>query len=119
MGGYRRGRLARAALRRPYLAHLVRRVHKAAMPFPTMPSAAADREHEDARRHPERETLELATACAAQVLGVEHSATKALARASITMDKVDPWRARLAVKTLRRDPPSTHSTFVLFCFMAR
>ena len=53
--------------------------------------------------HPDRETLELATAGAAKVLGVEHSATKALARASITMDRVDLWRARLAVKTLRRD----------------
>ncbi len=29
--------------------------------------------------------------------------TKALARASITMAKPDLWRARLAVKTLRRD----------------
>ncbi len=29
--------------------------------------------------------------------------TKALAKASITMDKVDLWWARLAVKTLRRD----------------
>ena len=39
------------------------------MPFPTMPSAAADRAHEHARRYPERETLELATAGAAKVLG--------------------------------------------------
>ncbi len=39
-----------------------------------------------------RETLELATAGAAQVLGVDHSATKALARASITMAKADLWR---------------------------
>ncbi len=29
--------------------------------------------------------------------------TKALAKASITMAKVDLWHARLAVKTLRRD----------------
>ncbi len=56
-----------------------------------------------ARRHPERETLELAAAGAAKVLGEDHSVTKALARASITMAKVDLWRARLAVKTLRRD----------------
>ncbi len=74
-----------------------------AMPFPTMPSAAADREHEHARRHPERETLELAAAGAAQVLGVDHGVTKALARASIAMAKVDLWRVRLALKTLRRD----------------
>ncbi len=56
-----------------------------------------------ARRHPERETLELATAGAAQVLGPDHGVTKALARASITMGKAGLWRARLAVKTLRRD----------------
>ncbi len=53
--------------------------------------------------HPERETLLLAAAGAAQVLGVEHSVTKALARAAITMAKVDLWHTRLAVKTLRRD----------------
>ncbi len=45
----------------------------------------------------------LAAAGAAQVLGVDHGATKALARASTTMAKVDLWHARLAVKTLRRD----------------
>ncbi len=56
-----------------------------------------------ARRHPERETLELAAAGAAQVLGPDHGVTKALAKASITMAKADLWRARLAVKTLRRD----------------
>ncbi len=46
------------------------RWHKAAMPIVPMPSAAADREHEQARRHPERETLELAAAGAAQVLAL-------------------------------------------------
>ena len=40
---------------------------------------------------------------AAHTLGHDHGVTKALARASITMDKADLWRARLAVKTLRRD----------------
>ncbi len=73
------------------------------MPFPTMPSAAADRAHEQARRHPERETLLLAAVGVAKVLGPDHSVTKALARASITMAKADLWNARLAVKTLRRD----------------
>ncbi len=48
------------------------------MPFPTMPDPAADRAHEEARRHPERETLELAAAGAAQVLGPDHGVTKAL-----------------------------------------
>ena len=75
------------------------------MPFPTMPDpdALSDRTREAARWHPERETLELAAAGAAQVLGPEHSVTRALAKAAITMDRVDLWRARLAVKTLRRD----------------
>ncbi len=67
------------------------------------PSAAADREHEQARWSPEREILELAAAGAAKVLGPDHSVTKALARASITMANVDLWHARLAVKTLRRE----------------
>ena len=62
------------------------------MPFPTMPDPAGDRAHEQARWHPERETLELATAGAARVLGPDHGVTKALARASLTMDKVDLWR---------------------------
>ena len=68
-----------------------------------MPDPAGDRAHEQARWHPERETLELATAGAARVLGPDHGVTKALARASITMAKADLWRARLSVKTLRRD----------------
>ena len=73
------------------------------MPILPMPGAAVEALHEHARRHPERDTLELATAAAAKVLGPDHSVTKALARASMTMDKVDLWHARLAVKTLRRD----------------
>ena len=47
--------------------------------------------------------MELATAGAAQVLGPDHSVTKALVRASFTMTRVNLWRARLALKTLRRD----------------
>ncbi len=73
------------------------------LPFAPLPDPAVDRQRDRDRRHPERETLELAAAGAAQVLGPDHSVTKALAKASITMDKVDLWRARLAVKTLRRD----------------
>ena len=68
-----------------------------------MPDPAADRERHDARWNPDRETLELAMAGAAKVLGEDHRATQALARASITMAKADLWNARLAVKTLRRD----------------
>ena len=37
------------------------------------------------------------------MLGANHSATMALAKAAITMDKADLWQARLAVKTLRWD----------------
>ena len=75
------------------------------MPFPTMPDPIANRESEAARRRPdpERETLELAAAGVAQVLGPDHGVARALARAAITMDKVDMWWARLAVKTLRQD----------------
>ncbi len=47
--------------------------------------------------------MELAAAIAARTLGPDHSVTKALARAAQTMGKVDLWKARLAVKTLRRD----------------
>ncbi len=39
----------------------------------------------------------------ARALGDDHGVTKALAKASITMAKADLWKARLAVKTLRRD----------------
>ncbi len=53
-----------------------------------------NREHDHARDHSDRGTLELATAGAAQVLGPDHGVTKALARASITMSPADLWRAR-------------------------
>ena len=72
-------------------------------PFAPDPDALSDYELEAARWHPDRETLELAAAGAAQVLGVDHGVTKALARAALTMGTVDLWHARLAVKTLRRD----------------
>ncbi len=62
------------------------------MSIVTLPNPAADRARAHARRHPERETLELATAGAAQVLGPDHGVTQALAKASITMARVDLWR---------------------------
>ncbi len=73
------------------------------MPFPTMPNPAADRKRHEARWNPDRETLELAAAGAAKVLGPDHSVTRALARASITLAKADIWNARLGLKILRRD----------------
>ena len=45
----------------------------------------------------------LAAAGAATVLGPDHSATRAFAKAAATMDRVDLWHARLALKTLRLD----------------
>ncbi len=73
------------------------------LPFAPLPDPAVDRQRDHDRRHPERDTLLLAAAGAAQVLGPDHGVTKALAKAAITMGKVDLWHARLAVKTLRRD----------------
>ncbi len=72
-------------------------------PFAPDPDALSEREDEAARWHPERETLELATAGAAKVLGPDHGVTKTLAKASITMATVDLWHARLGLKILRRD----------------
>ncbi len=54
-------------------------------PFAPLPDPAVDRQRDHDRRHPERETLLLAAAGAARVLGVDHGVTRALARASITM----------------------------------
>jgi len=45
----------------------------------------------------------LSRADAALTLGPDHSATRAFAKASITMDRVDLWHARLALKTLRAE----------------
>ncbi len=88
-----------------FLARHCRPVHKRPMldPFAPAPDALTDRELEQARWHPERETLELAAAGAAKVLGARHSATRAFARAAATMAKVDLWRARLALKMLSKE----------------
>ncbi len=68
------------------------------------PSLSTDslspREREQARWHPERETLALAAAGAAKVLGPDHSATRAFAQAATTKAKLDLWHPRLAHKTL-------------------
>ena len=63
------------------------------LPFARLPDPAVGRQRDHDRRHPERETLLLAAAGAAQVLGVDHGVTMALAKASI-LGKVDLWRAR-------------------------
>ncbi len=47
--------------------------------------------------------LKVSQGSLARVLGADHHATMALAKAAITMDKADLWQARLAVKTLRKD----------------
>ncbi len=47
------------------------------MTFPAMPDPGAERDRDHDRRHPERDTLLLAAAGAARVLGVDHSVTKA------------------------------------------
>ncbi len=70
---------------------------------PFAPDALTERTREYERDNPERETLLLAAAGAAKVLGARHSATRAFARAAATMDRIDLWHARLAMKTLRRD----------------
>ena len=66
--------------------------HNARMYLFTPDRHAQERETE--RWHPERETLLLAAAGAARVLGEQHSATRAFAKAAATMDRVDLWRAR-------------------------
>jgi hypothetical protein len=70
---------------------------------PTRPDPAVDREREGARWNPDRETVILAAAGAELVLGADHSVTRALARASETMDPAELWHARLALKRLRRE----------------
>ena len=60
-------------------------------PFAPDPDALTDHEREQARWNPDRDTLELAAAGAALTLGPDHSVTKVLAKASITMTKADLW----------------------------
>ncbi len=72
-------------------------------PFAPDPDALTDRERAAARGHPDHDTLLLAAVGAANVLGARHSATRAFARAAQTMDRVDLWHARLALKTLRAE----------------
>ena len=74
-----------------------------AQPLCPRPDHAAESAREFERDNPERETLLLAATGAATVLGPSHSATRAFARAAATMDRVDMWHARLALRTLRLD----------------
>ncbi len=67
------------------------------------PDRLTDRERAEARWRPERETLTLAATGAAKVLGPDHRATRAFAKAAASMDKADLWWARHAMKNMRRD----------------
>ncbi|MEE9246690.1 MAG: hypothetical protein V3U63_10850 [Gemmatimonadota bacterium] len=69
------------------------------LPFP---DPATERERDEARQNPDRETLELAAQGAAKVLGADHGVTTAFAKAAETMDAADLWWARLALRTLRQ-----------------
>ncbi len=70
------------------------------LPFP---DPATERERDEARQNPDRETLELAAQGAAKVLGADHGVTMAFAKAAESMAPADLWLARIAIKTLRRD----------------
>jgi hypothetical protein len=67
------------------------------------PDRLTDRERAEARWLPECETLTLAATGAAKVLGPDHRATRAFAKAAASMDKADLWWARHAMKNLRKD----------------
>ncbi len=47
--------------------------------------------------------LKVSQGSLARVLGADHHATMALAKAAITMAPADLWLAKMAIKTLRRD----------------
>ncbi len=59
------------------------------LPFAPLPDPAVGRQRDHDRRHPERETLELAAAGAAKVLGHDHGVTMAFAKAARTMAPAD------------------------------
>ncbi len=71
------------------------RCHKARMldPFAPDPDALTDHEREQARWHPDRETLELAAAGAATVLGARHRSTLAMVAAALAKARVALCRA--------------------------
>ena len=64
-------------------------MHPMSYAFTPDPDALTDREREQARWHPDRETIILAAAGAAQVLGPGHSATRAFAISPLTKSSVD------------------------------
>ncbi len=78
-------------------------IYVPAMSIIAFPDRATERERDEARRNPDRETLELAAQGAAKVLGADHGVTMAFAKAARTMAPADLWLARIAVKTLRRN----------------
>jgi hypothetical protein len=78
-------------------------IYLPAMPVLPFPGSVAERERDEARQVPDQETLELAAAGAAQVLGADHGVTMAFAKAARTMAPADLWLARIAIKTLRKE----------------
>ncbi len=78
-------------------------IYVPAMSILPFPGPATERERDEARQNPDRETLELAAQGAAKVIGADHGVTMAFAKAARTMAPADLWLARIAIKTLRRD----------------
>ncbi len=77
-------------------------IYLPAMPILPFPDRVAERERADARQNPDQETLELAAAGAAKVLGADHGVTMAFAKAAESMAPADLWLAGIAIKTLRK-----------------
>ena len=82
------------------------------LPFAPLPDPAVERLRDRDRWHPERDTLELAAAGAAKVLGASHSAARAFAKAAQTMDRVDLWRGSGMTVTGQSALPVTTVTSV-------
>ncbi len=78
-------------------------IYVPAMSVLPVPDPATERERDEARQNPDRETLELAAQGAAKVLGADHGVTMAFTKAARTMAPADLWLAKIAIKTLRRD----------------
>ncbi len=76
-------------------------IYVPAMSILPFPDPATERERDEARQNPDRETLELAAQGAAHVLGPDHGVTMAFAKASIT-EAVPITSARAGVASRHR-----------------